>query len=69
MICDKKSLSSYLSITKIYSFYCHSVIQQSAEDIKLFISKKEGEYKVNFDGIPFCIDEERVLDCQYGCHY
>ena len=36
---------------------------------KLFISKKEGEYKVNFDGIPFCIDEERVLDCQYGCHY
>ena len=24
---------------------------------------------MNFDGIPFSIDEERILDCQYGCHY
>ena len=44
-------------------------IQQPAGNKKLFINKKEGECKINFDGVPFSIDEEKVLDCQYGCHY
>ena len=35
----------------------------------MFINKKEGECKINFDGVPFSVDEEKVLDCQYGCHY
>ena len=25
--------------------------------------------KINFDGIPFSIEEEKILDCQYGKHY
>ena len=36
---------------------------------KFFINKKEGECKINFDGIPFSIEEEKILDCQYGKHY
>ena len=48
-----------------YIFPC--ICQQSAEN-KIFISKK-GDRKINFDGLPFSIDEERVLDCRYGKHY
>ena len=36
---------------------------------KIFINKKEGECKIHFNGIPFSIEEQKILDCQYGKHY
>lgn len=35
----------------------------------MFLRKKEGCRDIYFDGIPFAVEEEKKLDCQYGKHY
>ena len=44
-------------------------MQHSVENKRFYINKKEGECQVSFDGTPFSVEEEKILDCQYGSHY
>ncbi len=36
---------------------------------RLFWRKKEGKCEVSFNGVPFTVDEEHILHCQFGDHY
>ena len=46
--------------------YCFHITLQEP---RLFWRKKEDSLDISFNGIPFSVEEERILDCQYGCHY
>lgn len=39
------------------------------QERRLFWRKTEGTREVSFSGIPFSVEEEKILDCQYGVHY
>ena len=52
-------------LTRLLYSYCVISIQE----LRLFWRKKEGTCDVSFNGIPFSVEEEKILDCQYGAHY
>ena len=39
------------------------------QEPRLYWRKSEGTNEVSFNGIPFSVEEEKILDCQYGVHY
>ncbi len=41
----------------------------SWKNSRLFWRKKEGKCDISFNGVPFTVDEEHILHCQYGKHY
>ena len=41
----------------------------STSDVRLYWHKSEGKKEINFNDIPFSINEMKVLDCQFGEKY
>ena len=41
----------------------------STSDVQLYWHKSEGKKEINFNDIPFSVNEMKVLDCQFGEKY
>ena len=45
------------------------VFQVVSSDVRLYWHKSEGKKEINFNDIPFSVNEMKVLDCQFGGKY
>ena len=41
----------------------------SYKQVRLYWSKTEGRKLLEFDGVPFSVEDVRTLDCQFGEKY
>ena len=47
----------------------HTQEQKQHKAPRLFLKKTEGGQKIDFKNTPFSVEEEKIMDCQYGHHY